>query len=171
MLDLESLEGTNILKRIKEVIKKGEEAALMYKLKPTTLKFNSNKIAYTASQLEYIKETNRDFLFRFGYVEHPQSQTGFYKYDDQSGEDLARWMSFKQINEASIKKVCGLDWHDTKNRQGYRVNEEGVFPLFEWQTIIRVQEPTLERAKEQLGFSEVLDYTIDQHSKPGSSAQ
>ena len=71
MLDAESLEGTNIQRRIKQVVKIGEEAALMYKLKATTLKFNSNRSAYTDSQVEYIKQTNRDFLFRFGYVEHP----------------------------------------------------------------------------------------------------
>ena len=85
LLDLDSLDGTNIERRIKEVVSLGEQSAMLYKLKSTTLRFNSNKVAYTQSQIDYIKETNRDFIHRFGYCNHPSDKdnfTSFYDYPD-----------------------------------------------------------------------------------------
>lgn len=47
LLDLDSLEGTNVQRRIEEVVKAGSEATRTYKFKATTGQLNANAKRYT----------------------------------------------------------------------------------------------------------------------------
>ena len=68
LLGIKHIEGTNAERRIKEVIAKGAAATRTYDLKESTLKFDANKVRYTESQIEMIKERMPEMLHMFGYV-------------------------------------------------------------------------------------------------------
>lgn len=68
LLDMDDLAGTNIERRIQQVIKSGDNISDTYQLKNTSMKLNSGLSYFTKSQIDYIKETNREFLHIFGYT-------------------------------------------------------------------------------------------------------
>ena len=72
MLDVPSLEGTVCEKRIIDYCAKGSEAATVYKMKAQpTRNMSRNAGMYTPEQIEFMKEAGREYLYYFGYVDHP----------------------------------------------------------------------------------------------------
>ena len=91
MLDVPSLEGTVCEKRIIDYCAKGSDAAAVYKMKAQpTRNLSRNAGMYTPEQIEFIKEAGREYLYYFGYVDHPTDadpDTTFFKYDGQVKHD------------------------------------------------------------------------------------
>lgn len=67
VLGLESLEGTVIEQRIKEVLSLGKEATQVYK--PRSGGINKNMAHYTEDQIQLQMSVNEEFLHYFGYVD------------------------------------------------------------------------------------------------------
>lgn len=96
MLDLDDLEGTNCLKRIDEVITKEKEKTLIYNLKPNTGNFKANLDMYTPEQIEFVKDVMGDYLYFFGYSNHPteQNATTIFNFDKHTEYNLAQYKKF-----------------------------------------------------------------------------
>jgi hypothetical protein len=148
-LETKDLRGTNMERRIKQVMQQGDQAAHLYKLKESTLKLNFHQQSFSQGQIDYVKETNRAFLHTFGYT-NPASDTQYYQYKTQTESDLKRFNSYKQVNRDSLEQVCSLDWLSNEKRPGYQVNKQDVFPLFDPTLMLKIQEPNLLKAKADL---------------------
>ena len=72
LLSLDSLEGTNAQRRIDEVIAKGKDATVVYKLKENTKFPNKNASLYNDEQIASIKEHLDFFIHFFGYAVTPE---------------------------------------------------------------------------------------------------
>lgn len=107
LLDVDTLEGTNCMRRLEQMAAMGSKAGTSYKLKSTTGKFNVNAPMYTDAQMEFIKETNAEFLYLFGYSNHPneENRTAFFNFDSHKPEHVEKYYGFRKINEDSIKKL------------------------------------------------------------------
>jgi len=84
--------------------KLGSEASQSYKLKPTTGKFNANRSKYSDELVEYIKETNADLLYYFGYSDHPteQNTTAFFNFKEHNPDHVKKYYGFRADNEKAI---------------------------------------------------------------------
>lgn len=149
LLDLDDISGTNIETRIDEVISKGKEATISYKIKDTTRSFNSHAKSYTEAQLDYIKNNIGHQLYYFGYVNHPEDKndTSFFEFAEHSEDNLSQYLGFKRVNEESLKEVTG-----SKLIRKYHVNKENIFPLLPKDVLPRVQEPSRDWATKKLGL-------------------
>ena len=91
MLEVPSIEGTVCEKRILDYCAKGSDAAAVYKMKAQPVQNLSRNVGmYTPEQLEYLKEECREYLYYFGYVDHPTQadpDTTFLKYDGKVKHD------------------------------------------------------------------------------------
>lgn len=100
MLNVPSLEGTVVERRIQEVTKDSFTKQTRYKLKSINT-LNRNIGMYTDDQLAYIKSELKDFLIYFGYAENdqdPGSLTPFFKLD-VSPEEMTNYNGFRRHNE------------------------------------------------------------------------
>ena len=68
MLDVPSIEGTIVEKRIEKVSGAGFTAKEVYKLKSTSTSLSRNDHMYTTEQLERMKNTLADFNHFCGYA-------------------------------------------------------------------------------------------------------
>ena len=86
MLEVPSIEGTVVERRVIDYCAKGNDAAAVYKMKAQpTRNLSRNAFMYTPEQIEWMKEASRDYLYYFGYVDHPTKadpDTTFFKYSD-----------------------------------------------------------------------------------------
>jgi hypothetical protein len=85
-LDVPSLEGTVVEKRIKDACAEGHAKKAIYGLKTTNQKENlsRNKHCYSDEDIAYIKREIRDVLHFYGYASNPKEQnpTAFFDFDD-----------------------------------------------------------------------------------------
>lgn len=97
-LDLESLDGTNMQRRIEQLRAEGEQAWATYKLKEHSRKkqFNKARKWFTDDQYNYVKTKLRKHIWLQGYVNYNGNErTGFFEYDDATEEEKASFMSFR----------------------------------------------------------------------------
>lgn len=84
LIGKKDLTGTNGERRVKEVIAKGAKATQnVYRLKSTTLKFNSQVKNYNDEQLALVQDRLGDVIHTFGYAKsskEPENPTGFFDY-------------------------------------------------------------------------------------------
>ena len=101
-LNIESVEGTCIQKRIHEILNLGHEASVSYK--PKTIGLHKNRFRFNDELIKYIQEELKDFIYYFGYnkLTDKEHQFAFYKYDEQSESDLSQFEAFKKQNEESM---------------------------------------------------------------------
>lgn len=72
MLEVPSIEGTVLEKRVMDYCAKGHDAAAVYKMKAQPIRnLSRNAFMYTEEQINCMKEVCRDYLYYFGYVDHP----------------------------------------------------------------------------------------------------
>lgn len=137
LLGVESLEGTNAQTRIKQITL-NKQASQPYKLKKTTGLLNEHQHKFNKEQYDYIKATNENLLYKFGYTNHPDhdNRTAFFNFEQHKKENLDQFMSFRKINEEALKKVCDPNWKKTN----YRINKDEVFDYFVDPK--KVQEPS-----------------------------
>ena len=147
MLDVETLEGTNAERRIDQVIEMGSAATQTYKLKKTTGSFNTHLHRYTPEQLAFIQETLGEYLYFFGYAKHPEeeNETSFFDFgEDQTHVD--KHYGFQKVNQDSMNEVTS----ENRPTKEYRINEDGVWPLFDADTLAKMQDPARDYARKQL---------------------
>jgi hypothetical protein len=84
LLDVPTIEGTVVQKRIHDSCAKGTETKTVYKLKSTTKNVSKNVGKYRPEDIKYMKEEVRDYLYYFGYVNHPTEEhhTACFEYDN-----------------------------------------------------------------------------------------
>ena len=108
LLDVDDLSGTNCERRIDQLSKLGGEASQAYKLKPNTGKFNANRGKYSEELVEFIKETNADLLYYFGYTDHPteQNTTAFFNFKEHKPANVEKFYGFRADNEKVVKQLA-----------------------------------------------------------------
>jgi len=79
ILGQESLEGTNIKRRIEQTLKKGHDVSVAYK--PKSLTANNNDYRFTKELKNEISDILTEFLYYFGYINHPD-QANSHPYFD-----------------------------------------------------------------------------------------
>lgn len=88
ILELESLEGTNMERRIQAIREMGQRATDTYKLKKHSRdrKYNTKRNQYTDEQYNYVKTKLARWIWFFGYAKHEggNERTGFYEYENPS---------------------------------------------------------------------------------------
>jgi hypothetical protein len=72
LLNVTDISETLAEQRIKDVIAKGKDATVLYKLKDNTRKLNTNMHRYSAEQLAYVKEHMKEIIHYFGYASLPE---------------------------------------------------------------------------------------------------
>ena len=149
LLDVDDLSGTNCEKRIDEIVALGHGASVIYKLKPTTGKFNQHAQRYTADQLDYIKETMAEQLYFFGYTNHPEIEhdTAFFDYgDDHKPDHLSDFKGYLKVNEESLKEVSSKD----RPIKEYKVNTDVFMDVLQPEDLERIQDPCKDYARKVL---------------------
>ncbi|MFS8160579.1 MAG: hypothetical protein ACMG6E_10325 [Candidatus Roizmanbacteria bacterium] len=68
--------------------------------KPRSGKANSNLKYYSPDQLQYVKDTCREYINFLGYSNAPgeENETGFFEYSDLTDHELQEKSGFKQFN-------------------------------------------------------------------------
>lgn len=95
LLEVEDLAGSNVERRIEEVVKQGSSAAQTYKLKSTTGQFDVHASKYTAEQKQFIQDTLGSQLYYLGYANYDSNPTGFFDYAEHSAENIEQHYKFR----------------------------------------------------------------------------
>ena len=100
ILDLDTLEGTNMERRIQDIA--NDKLGKTYNTKPTTGKFNVHYAKFTAEQIAYVQEVMADYIHFFGYYVAPQgttpNPTGVFDYKGTKPELEAKKNGFIKSN-------------------------------------------------------------------------
>ena len=89
LLDLESVEGTNIQRRIKEVTSKGHEVSISYKQKVESfdlqkehekkpIVFNRNIDFFSTEQMQVVTTNLKDYFQQFNYFEEVAADSDLF---------------------------------------------------------------------------------------------
>ena len=80
ILDVPSLEGTVVEKRILEHCSPKNAPKSVYKLKSTSTSLSRNQGLYSPELIDQIQNTLKDYLLFFGYTKHPELEhnTAFF---------------------------------------------------------------------------------------------
>ena len=83
MLEVPDIKGTVIEQRVIDYCAKGTDTGAVYKLKVNPASnLSRNAHMFTPEQIEMFKENCRDYLYYYGYVDHPDNDTAFFNYSD-----------------------------------------------------------------------------------------
>lgn len=135
LLDVESIEGTNIQKRIKEITNQGHEVSVAYKQKIESfnlneakpeqkpLVFNRNIKEFTPSQQEYVNKVLKEYMQMFNYCtevkdstadlythtpEWLQEQQSLFNFAKYNSVDESLMGKMDELNEIAMKQVISL---------------------------------------------------------------
>lgn len=78
LLNVKSIEGLNIQRRIEQVVNLGHEASITYKVKTDEKKkilFNRNIDQFTDEQRACVTDGLKDFMHQFGYADQGEEQS------------------------------------------------------------------------------------------------
>lgn len=105
ILGMDSLEGTVIEQRIKEVIRMGSKKTQSYK--PRSGGTNKNLENYLPEQIEFTKNYNEEIFHIFGYVKdetlNPGSHTAFLDFEGTAKpENVAKTNYYHQLNKRAF---------------------------------------------------------------------
>ena len=81
LFGVKDLTGTNIERRIDEVVQKGDQGVQMYKMKATTGRFDANANLYTPEQRKAVQDAFGDWMYYYGYADVENNPTGFFFKD------------------------------------------------------------------------------------------
>jgi hypothetical protein len=92
LLEVPSLTGTVVEKRIADYCAKGNTSAVIYKLKaPGTRNLSRNVSMFSEEEMEILKTICREYLYFFNYTDHPEGKadpdTTFFTYDRETQHD------------------------------------------------------------------------------------
>ena len=85
LLEVESVEGTVIEKRIEDLGTQGNAKNTVYNVKENSQKFNKSVHRYTEAQHALMKKELQDYNYFFGYANSPDeedTETTFFNYGD-----------------------------------------------------------------------------------------
>ena len=105
LLDEKDLAGTNVERRIEQVISKGSSAAQTYKLKSTTGQFDIHRSKYTPELLQYVQEKMEKHIYYFGYANVEDNPTGFFHFDEHTADNLALFNGFRRDTATTLDKI------------------------------------------------------------------
>ena len=102
--------------------------------------------------IEYIKETNADLLYYFGYANHPteETPTAFFDFKEHKPEHLQKYYGFRKDNE---KYTAQLARDGGWKGPLYQVNKDETFDFYEESTLEKIQEPARDWASRKLGYT------------------
>lgn len=111
ILGMESIEGTVIERRIKDVMAMGAKKNQTYK--PRQGGTNRNLNNYSSAQIEYTKNHNEEFFHTFGYVKDeerlPGNNTPFLDFKGQAKpENVAKINLYKELNKKAFEKRMSM---------------------------------------------------------------
>jgi predicted metal-dependent phosphoesterase TrpH len=121
----------------------GAEAAKSYATKKTTGKFNAHKSKYTDAQIERIKATNAEYLYYFGYANHPdqENHTAFFEFKDHKPEHLEQFYGYRKDNEKFLKQLAKEGgWKGPK--YGVNTTKFGAFDVIPKDKLEYLQYPS-----------------------------
>ena len=95
IFEKKDLSGTNMERRIDEIVSQGRSAATTYRLKDTTGQFDVHKSKYSPELKAYIQETLGDQLYYFGYANVEDNYSGFFEFSEHTPENLAKNYKFR----------------------------------------------------------------------------
>ena len=115
LLDVPSIEGTVLEKRINEKCAPKNAPKALYKLKQGSqqgtqgTEFNKNSHMYSVKRIARLKEQLKDYLLYFGYTNNPtvDTDTAFfeYEYDEFDENDLAYFRGFDASNKRVLSEI------------------------------------------------------------------
>lgn len=87
LLEVPSVEGTVVQKRIRDSASKGTESKAVYKLKSNTKNFNKNEKNFSPENRLFVQENLSEYIYYFGYASHPEEEnpTDIFKFGDGEG--------------------------------------------------------------------------------------
>ena len=95
--------GTNLERRIDQVLFMGKSATQMYALKNTTGRLDVHRSKYTKDQIKYVQECLGEWVYYFGYADVQENPTGFlFKGEQHKEEYLAKFNRFELVNFLAI---------------------------------------------------------------------
>jgi hypothetical protein len=99
ILDVDSIEGTVVEKRIKEVVGRGAEAGIVFK--PKSDIHNRHTAKFQVGHLKMMGTILADYIYTFGYVAHPEKENsyGFWKHEAHLAEKLELYEKFRDLNK------------------------------------------------------------------------
>lgn len=150
LLEKKDLTGSNVERRIDEVVAQGSKAAQTYRLKSTTGQFNVHLSKYTDDQKQYIQDTLGDQLYYFGYANVEDNPTGFFDFGEHSAENLAKFDKFRADSKAALDKLTTEGYQ----AQNYTHNDGEAFPIFDTEDLTKMLEPAYAYAGDQLAEAE-----------------
>ena len=107
ILGVESIEGTVVEQRIKDVLAMGKKKVQTYK--PRQGGTNKNLANYLPEQIEFTKRYNEELFHIFGYVKddinNANSHTGYLDFNGTAKpENVAKINYFRTLNQRAIEK-------------------------------------------------------------------
>ena len=106
--------GTNLERRIDQVLSMGKSATEMYAQKDTTGRLDVHRSKYTEDQIKYVQECLSEWAYYYGYADVQENPTGFFFKGEQHKEEcLAKFNQFKIDNIAAIERVSSETYEPT----------------------------------------------------------
>ena len=146
LFEQRDLSGTNLERRIDEVVAKGKSAATTYRLKSTTGQFDVHASKYSPELKKYVQDTLGDQLYYFGYANVEDNPTGFFQFDEHTPENLAKHNQFRRDSQAALEMITSPGY-EVKN---YVHNKEEVFDIFDADDLAKLLDPAFDHARKTL---------------------
>ena len=146
LLEEKDLSGTNMERRIDQIVAQGSKAAQTYNLKSTTGKFDQHRAKYNEELLAYIQDGLADHLYYFGYANVEDNPTGFFEFPDHTPERLASHMKFREDSQAALDKVTGANYTPSY----YTHNSGEGLPVFDEEDLRVLLDPAYAHARKTI---------------------
>lgn len=103
ILNVESIEGTVIQKRIREVIGMGHEASVSYK--PKGIGINKNADKFNEKLMAHVMKELEEFNYFFGYTNYPEGENPvkIFDYKEHSAKGLEMLNGYQKASEEGLE--------------------------------------------------------------------
>jgi hypothetical protein len=108
LLNLKSIEGTIVQKRIEKMLDQKYGAKMYYK--PQTVGLNKNINRWNKDQLENLKAVAPENLFFFGYANHDNNPTGFVDFENPADHYSSLHYGFKELNARMMDYITSPEY-------------------------------------------------------------
>ena len=150
LLEVKDLTGSNMERRIDQVVSKGKAAATTYRLKDTTGQFDQHLAKYSPELKQYVRDTLGDQLYYFGYANVEDNPTGFFEFEEHTEANLALHNKFRADSAAALDEVC-TPGHPVKS---FTHNTEEVFDILDADDLSELLNPANDYARKTIQKAE-----------------
>ena len=122
LCNTDSIEGTVIQKRIKDILGMGHEASVSYK--PKGIGINKNAAKFPPELMKHVMDELEDINYFFGYTNIPEKENKVQIFDygtEHKKESLEKIEGYLKANQAAME-WCVKDTESLKKVQ-YHVNK------------------------------------------------